>query len=253
MQKDMTDSTQRFSEKVANYIRYRPGYPPAVLSFLKEQGNLVAGSAVADVGSGTGIFTRMLLEAGYTAHAVEPNAQMRTAGETLLAGYSNFHSHAGSAETTGLPAHTVDMVVSATAFHWFDIPRARIEFSRILKPRGKVALLWNVRLTDADAFSVAYEKLWKQRPHDEKKDLTVSDFKGFFRNGEFEIRVFENHQVFDLAGLVGRSFSSSFSPPEDSAEGHTFLRDITALFYAHQQHNAVRIAYETKVYVGELD
>ena len=142
----MIDPKERFTNRVDDYVRYRPGYPPELFEMLLVECGLGQESRVADVGSGTGILTRALLEAtGARVAAIEPNAAMRAAAERSLAGEPRFESLSSSAEATGLPGASVDLVIAAQAFHWFDPPRTRAEFARILKPRGKVALVWNQR------------------------------------------------------------------------------------------------------------
>jgi len=149
--------TGRFSDRVEDYVRYRPGYPSAVIDLFKAELGLGAGTCVADAGSGTGIFSELLLRAGATVYGVEPNPEMRAAAERLLAGYSGFHSIAAPAEDTGLPGGSFDLVTAAQAFHWFDAQRARTEFSRLLRPGGHVALVWNGRETASTPFLAAYE------------------------------------------------------------------------------------------------
>ena len=145
----VSNATSRFSDRVENYVRYRPGYPAEVLRTLNTACGLSPGHVVADIASGTGIWTRMLLENGNPVFGVEPNTVMREAGERLLATFPNFTSVAGTAEATTLPDQSVDFVTAAQAAHWFDRERARREFVRILKPGGWLVLLWNERLTDS--------------------------------------------------------------------------------------------------------
>jgi ubiquinone/menaquinone biosynthesis C-methylase UbiE len=141
------DSTRRFSSRVGNYVRYRPAYPSAVLDLLKSDCSLTAASVIADVAAGTGIFTRMLLENGNRVFGVEPNVEMRKAGEEFLRAYPHFTSVAGTAEATTLADHSVDVVTAAQAAHWFDRGQARREFIRICRPGGWTVLLWNERRT----------------------------------------------------------------------------------------------------------
>src|SRR5882672_3406944 len=122
-----SDATSRFSDRVENYIRYRPGYPPGVLQALKAECGLTPGHVLADIASGTGIWTRTLLENGNPVFGVEPNAEMREASERLLAEFPKFTSVAGAAEATTLADHSADFVSAAQAAHWFDRGRARHE------------------------------------------------------------------------------------------------------------------------------
>src|ERR1700722_16381276 len=153
------DATARFSSRVEKYVRYRPSYPKGVVELLRKQCGLTSDSIVADVASGTGIFTRLLLENGNRVFGVEPNLEMRRAGEEYLAGYARFTSVEGTAEATTLPGRPVDIVTAAQAAHWFDRATARREFVRILKPGGWAVLLWNERQTDSTPFLRDYEKL----------------------------------------------------------------------------------------------
>ncbi len=153
------DSTQRFSSRVGNYVRYRPAYPSAVLDLLKNECGLTPASVIADIASGTGIFTRMLLENGNRVFGVEPNADMRKAGEEFLRAYPQFTSVAGTAEATTLADHSVDLITAAQAAHWFDREKARREFIRICRPGGWTVLLWNERRTGSTPFLRDYEQL----------------------------------------------------------------------------------------------
>ena len=154
-----SNATNRFSARVDNYIRYRPGYPPQVLETLRKECGLTPIDVIADIASGTGIWTRMLVENGNPVYAVEPNLDMREAGERLLAGFPKLSSVDGTAEATTLPDASVDFVTAAQAAHWFDRMRARQEFSRILRPGGWLVLLWNEREVDTTPFLRDYEQL----------------------------------------------------------------------------------------------
>src|SRR4026208_981769 len=139
------DPTKRFSKRVENYIQYRPKYPPAVFDFLRNELNLAPSSIIADVGSGTGISSEMFLRNGNTVFGIEPNSEMREAGERNLSQFASFKSIYGTAEATTLEDHSVDFVIAGQAFHWFDRARSRAEFFRILKKNGWVVLIWNDR------------------------------------------------------------------------------------------------------------
>src|SRR5262249_24618794 len=142
----MTDVTQRFSSRVENYIKYRPGYPKDVIETLQSECGLIPDSIIADVGSGTGILTEMFLRNGNVVYGIEPNREMREAAARLLKDYPRFRSLSAQAEETTLDDASVDFITAGQAFHWFDRKKTRVEFARILKPRGRVSLIWNERV-----------------------------------------------------------------------------------------------------------
>jgi len=250
------DATQRFSSRVSNYVRYRPGYPPAVLELLKHDCGLSPAAVIGDVASGTGIFTRLLLENGNRVFGVEPNAEMRKAAEELLAGLPGFTSVTGSAEATTLAARSVDFVTAAQAAHWFDRERARREFVRILQPGGWVVLLWNERLTDGTPFLSDYEKLlmtFGTDYQDVRHERTTDDVGSFFAPARFQMRVFENRQEFDYPALEGRLLSSSYTPQGDDDPRYApMLAELRRIYDAHQLAGRVSFEYATRVYYGQL-
>jgi ubiquinone/menaquinone biosynthesis C-methylase UbiE len=195
------DPTKRFSDRVNNYIKYRPSYPPEVLDHLKEKCGLSPRSIIADVGAGTGIFTKLLLDRGYTVYAVEPNAPMLDAAIAELSPDKKFIPVDGTAEATTLPENSIDLIVCAQAFHWFNNENTKIEFKRILKVTGKAALIWNNRLINADEFSEEYDGLLKNDSVDYNKvnhqNIGNIDFEAFFKDGKYEVKKFPNVQVFD--------------------------------------------------------
>jgi SAM-dependent methyltransferase len=251
----MTDVTRRFSSRVDNYIRYRPGYPDAILDALRNDCGLTADSIVADVGSGTGILTEMFLRHGNVVNGIEPNREMREAAERLLAAYGRFHSVAATAEETTLGDASVDVVTAGQAFHWFNRASARAEFARILKPGGWVSLIWNERVVTTP-FLADYERLLKkysteyERVDHRRTDQSV--VRDFFHPAPFTLHEFENRQVFDYEGLKGRLLSSSYAP-EAGHPGHDpMLAELERIFEAHQSSGAVVFAYVTKMYSGRL-
>ena len=251
-----TDSTLRFSSRVENYIRYRPGYPSHVLEVMKNECQFTPRSVVADIACGTGIFTRMLLDQGNRVLGVEPNREMREAAERLLAAYPTFTSIAGTAEASTLPDGSVDFATAAQAAHWFDLPRARREFARILKPGGRAVLIWNERSTDTTSFLRAYEQLlvtcgtdYQQVRHEN----TTGNIGSFFAPSRFEERIFEMQQNFDYAELEGRLLSSSYAPLEGHPNCAPMLADLRRLFETHQADGRVSMEYRTRMYYGQLD
>ena len=250
------DPTKRFSGRVDNYVKYRPTYPNKVLDYLRDKCNLSLASVIADVGAGTGIFTKLLLNKGYIVYAVEPNEPMLEAAVEQLSAYNNFIAVDGTADATKLARHSVDLIVCAQAFHWFSNEQTRIEFSRILAPDGKVALIWNNRLVNSDDFARAYDALLKNDSVDYNKvnhqNISDIDFKVFFKNGAYTVKRIPNSQVFDEEGLIGRAFSSSYVPPQDSDEGKAFLRLLKEVFNKYNHNGKVTFHYQTEIYLGEV-
>src|SRR5580693_7664132 len=245
------DATQRFSSRVENYVRFRPGYPPEVLELLKSECGLTPDSVIADIASGTGIFTRMLAENSNCVFGVEPNDEMRRAGERLLESYSGFTSIAGTAEATTLADHSVDIVTAAQAAHWFDREKARREFVRILKPGGWLALLWNERVTDSTQFLRDYEQLLLTYGTDYKEvrhERTTSAVSQFFDPATFSTRAFDMRQEFDYRGVEGRLLSSSYAPGPEHPQQAPMLRELRRIFDASAVRGQVMFEYKTRLF-----
>lgn len=250
-----TDPTKRFTDRVAHYVRHRPGYPDELVALLEHEIGLAPGQAIADIGSGTGISTDLFLRHGYAVFAVEPNAAMREAAEAQLAGTPGFHSVDGTAEATTLPDGSIDAVIAGQAFHWFDPPRAAAEFRRILKPGGWVVLFWNERRVDSTPFLAAYEALlvhfgtdYLQVRNSHAHGPTLAQF---FTNG-YEVRHLATEQVLDLEGLQGRLLSSSYVPAEGQPDYLPMLAELERIFGAYEEGGRVRMGYDTEVFFGRL-
>src|SRR3981081_2415509 len=186
--------TARFSDRVENYVRYRPGYPAEVLDLLRTECGLRPSHIVADIASGTGVFTRLLLENGNSVFAVEPNTAMREMGIRQLKSLESNRvvSVAGTAEETTLKSASVDFVTAAQAAHWFDLPRARAEFARILRPEGGGVLIWDARDTASTPFLQDYEQLLLTYGTDYKevRQRTIATIHEFFAPARSEERVY---------------------------------------------------------------
>jgi len=249
------DPTRRFSSRVDNYVRFRPGYPKDILKLLKTECGFSPHSVIADIGSGTGKLTELFLENGNRVFGVEPNREMREAGEGLLKQFPNFTSVDASAEETTLPKTSVDFIAAGQAFHWFDRDRCHLEFARILKPGGWVVLIWNDRHTEATQFLIEYENLLKKYASDYSKvdhknidDDVVREFFGYVP-GKKKI---PSAQHFDFEGLKGRLLSSSYAPDKGQPGHDEMLRDLEKIFNARQENGRVEFAYDTVVYYGKL-
>jgi SAM-dependent methyltransferase len=250
-----SNATSRFSDRVENYVRYRPGYPPEALRVLKDECVLAPDHVIADIAFGTGIWTRMLLENGNQVFGVEPNLEMRQAGERLLANFPGFTSVAGTAEATTLPDESIDFITAAQAAHWFDRERSRREFLRILKPDGWLVLLWNERVTDSTPFLRDYEQLlltYGTDYADVRHERTTDEVNEFYDPAPFQERVFGNRQDFDYEGLEGRLLSSSYAPGPDHPRYQPMLKELRHIFYKHAINGRVAVDYKTRVYLGRL-
>ncbi|MGE5255518.1 MAG: class I SAM-dependent methyltransferase [Hyphomicrobiales bacterium] len=252
----MVDSTQRFSSRVENYIRYRPHYPAGVIEVLRAECQLTPAARVADIGSGTGNLAELFLRNGNPVFAVEPNREMREAGERLMAKQPNFHSVAGRAETTTLADRSVDFVVSGQAFHWFERRQAAAEFRRILESPGWVVLAWNKRDTAATPFMKGYDRLvrhyaadYAKVSHEQVNEAVLADF---FGARGYTSKSFHNLQSFDYEGLQGRLLSSSYTPESGHPDYDAMLEELSKLYRAHQLNDRVSFQYQTTVYYGRL-
>jgi SAM-dependent methyltransferase len=276
------DAKSRFSSRVADYVRYRPGYPSALIDLLRDECGLLPAHHIADIGSGTGLLSKLFVQNGNRVYGVEPNAEMRAAGDEFLAAYQDFISFNGTAEATGLADACVDFVTAAQAFHWFDPVAARREFQRILKPHGWVVVLWNDRDLDRTPFGRDYEDLLVKFSTDytRVKDAypDTRDMHGFFGGasspsgvaclftqsaGEgqtgsspranFQRRALPNFQEFDFDALCGRLRSSSYAPQPGHPDFEPMMAALRRLFDANQRNGVVRMNYTTQIYFGRLN
>ncbi len=251
-----SDSTTRFSDRVSDYIKYRPHYPDEIVSYLEEEWQIRPGSYIADIGSGTGISCKPFLEKGYSVTGIEPNGAMREASVAFLQAYRQFSTLAATAEATTLPGDSVDMIMAAQAFHWFDQPAVQREFSRILKPGGIIVLMWNERLAVSD-FEKAYDALIVRHATDyvqiDHRNIDRQAIEAFFAPNKCSYRVFTNFQEFGFEGLKGRLLSSSYIPKEGQDGYEAMIRELRALFEQYQCGGLIRINYDTKVYTAGAD
>lgn len=251
MQTKTGDTVERFSNRVENYVKYRPHYPAEVLELFRAEMGLTPDSIIADIGSGTGISSELFLKNGNTVYGVEPNAKMREAANSYLREFPKFHIVSGTAEATTLADHTVDIVVAGQAFHWFDPEGAKCEFRRILRQGGYVALMWNERQLDTtpflreyEAFLIKYSKDYEVVRHDTFDTSRLGDiFEGGIRR-----RSFPNSQEFDFDGIKGRLLSASYVPAEDDARFPAMVSELKSLFAKHAQNDRITVFYDTNVY-----
>jgi ubiquinone/menaquinone biosynthesis C-methylase UbiE len=246
--------TERFSSRVENYVRFRPSYPQEVISLLEDQCGLTPEVVVADIASGTGIFTRLLLEHGNRAIGIEPNEKMRKAGEEYLSRFPNFKSVNGTAENTPLEDCSVDLITCAQAAHWFDREKAMKEFRRILKPGRFLVLLWNDRHTGS-AFAEKYENLVEKYGTDYsvvQRLGRIIDGSEFFGSLPCKKRSLPNYQDLDYSALEGRLLSSSYAPQYGEPGCEPMVAELQEIFQEHAQNGIVRMEYDTNIYFGRI-
>jgi ubiquinone/menaquinone biosynthesis C-methylase UbiE len=252
MNLSLLDPTQRFSDRVDNYVKYRPTYPSAIMAYLRETIHLHRKQAIADIGSGTGIFAELFLKHGFKVTGVEPNQAMREAGEVHLRSYPRFHSQAGTAEASGLAEDSVDLVTVAQAFHWMEPKETKKEFSRILRPEGHILLVWNLRLTDTPFLKALDElkrTIGKNYDAIRQNHGQESSVKAFFDPGKYLEKSFRHAQILGLEGLIGQTLSSSYMPLEGTAGYDEMMSQLADLFERYNENGQVNMEYETKLFL----
>jgi len=251
----MIDPTTRFTNRVDNYVKYRPSYPAAIIPLLESECGLTSENVIADIGSGTGFMTELFLKHGNEVLGIEPNTEMRAAGERLLAKYRSFVSVNATAEATTLADNSIDLIVAGQAFHWFDRVAAKVEFKRILKPDGWVVLVWNGFRVETSAVVRGYHELLVQYGTDYQevsREVETCDIETFFSPGRYQTAHFPFKQIFDFEGLKGRLLSASYAPQPIDPRYEQMIEDLRHIFESNQKNGKVDFDYETVVYYGQL-
>jgi len=248
------DPTQRFDDRVEDYVRHRPDYPPALVAHLRAHGWLAPHAVVADIGAGTGISSAMFLDAGCEVHAVEPNAPMRAAAQAQLGARAAFHAVDGRAEATTLADASVDLVAAAQAFHWFDMAAVRGEWRRILRADGVAAVFWNSRRVDGNAFLEGYERLQREFGTDyaqvAERHQDDATMRAWFGSGLRDVTEFPHAQSLDFDALRGRLLSSSHAPRPGHPRHDAMIARLRELFDATARDGRVDLVYRTRLFVG---
>ncbi len=251
----IADSKERFSNKVRDYIKYRPHYPAELFLFLENEGILRRGFVVADIGSGTGISCAPFLEYGCKVFGIEPNEAMRKAAEEQFKSEGKFISLNAMAEKTEIEDKSVDLIFAGQAFHWFDVPACATEFRRILKPGGSVCLCWNDRkygIPVLEAYEAMLQKFATDYNEVNHRNVGDSKFDILFGKGNHRFRAFDNFQVFDKEGLRGRLLSSSYIPKPDQPAFIHMMKELDEIFDRYQRDGKLKFEYDTKLHYGTL-
>jgi SAM-dependent methyltransferase len=249
----MKNPTELFSDKVKNYLAYRPGYPTALLEVLRAECNLSNDTIIVDIGSGTGLLSELFLKNGNHVYGVEPNAEMRTAAESVLKAYPRFFSVAARAEATTLKEHSLDFITAGQAYHWFELEKAKREFTRILKPEGWLVVVYNLASTDTP-FQVDFKKFCNIYLGENDSEQDEADIYSavFGQDNYLEKRVDGVSQRFDFKGLTGRVLSRVNVPEIGSPQYSEMMDSLRSLFDHQQQDGQVIISYETEIIYGQL-
>lgn len=245
--------TGAFSSKTADYAASRPSYPPALFDALRDNATLWQGAAIADVGAGTGLFAAALLQRGYAVVAVEPNAGMLSIADHLLLQCAGYRSVAASAENTTLADASLDAITCAQAFHWFDVSAVRHEWLRILKPNGRVVLIWNTRPL-RDPLQAEFDDILCEFAGEKHAVLTarqeLDTVPPFFGSAGCEELRFPNSQRLDRRGLVSLVLSRSTMPDRSTPAGKAAEIVVSDLFDRYALGEMVTVNYLTVAFVG---
>jgi SAM-dependent methyltransferase len=245
----------RFSNRVADYVHHRPSYPAGLLDWLHAESGFDASWVVADIGSGTGIFSALLLAHGNRVFGVEPNDAMRSEAEHTLGSQSRFTSVRGAAGATTLPDASVHLVTAAQAFHWFEPEAAKRELLRILKPGGWAMIVFNTRRVDDSPFMRAYDAFLRERALDyarvDHRRATEPAYLRAFLGPYVEYR-FHFTQHCPWKSVLGFSMSSSYSPAPDHPAHAAYVRELERIFHEHAVNDRVDFLYETEAYAARL-
>ena len=251
----MLDPTKRFSDRVENYLKYRPTYPAEIIPLLNDECGLTPEALIADIGSGTGFLSELFLKNGNRVLGIEPNREMRAAGDQVLAKYPNFSSIDAVAEATTLPDSSIDFVTVGQAFHWFDRDRARPEFERILKRDGWLVIIWNGFRVEKSPVTAGYQQVLLRYGTDYRavqREIADSQVESFFAPGVCGCAHFEFHQTFDFEGFKGRILSASYAPQPGHPDYEPMLRELRKVFDANEKEGTVVFDYDTEVYYGQF-
>lgn len=248
---------ERFTDRVENYIKYRPHYPDAVYDYLRDEKIIYADSVIADIGCGTGISSELFLKHNHKVFGIDPNENMLSAATDYLDKYPDFIPVKANAENTLLENKSVDAIICAQAFHWFDKGKTKNEFTRVLRQGGNLVLIWNDRRTNSTDFLKVYEDFlqmfatdYKKVNHKNTQDKTI--FDAFFGNTSWNEKSFYNFQDLDFDGLKGRVLSASYMPDEDHPDYDYMLYCLKKIFQRYQEKGTVKLDYDTKIYYAQL-
>jgi SAM-dependent methyltransferase len=252
----LPNPTERFTGRVESYRRFRPGYPREIVDLLRRECELRPDSTIADIAAGTGLLTEIFLAEGFTVTGVEPNDEMRAACATLKEKFPNLRVTSGTAEATGLPNHSIDFITVAQAMHWFDLPRTRAEFARILRPGGCCAVIYNNRRLGGDPFHDGYERILRDYGIDylsvKQQHVGRKRLAEFFSPSPMQCASLPNAQSLTFGALEGRILSASYMPQPGQPRFEEMRAAIQQLFAETESGGAVTMHQDCLVCYGRL-
>ena len=252
---EASNNFERFSTRVANYVKYRPDYPNQLIDTLIQQLKLTPASKIADIGAGTGIFSQLLLDSGLSVTAIEPNQKMLAAAKVQLINYHDFSFRNNSAEQTGLTSNSLDLITVAQAFHWFNNDDSLQEFKRILKQQGQLALMWNQRDLDCQ-FQQQYHRLLLKycESYDSVNHMNLSteQITQYYRPNDVQVFEFKHIQHLDYSSLLGRLLSTSYCPASHTSQFSELSAGLKSLFEQYAKAGTIEFNYICKLYLGRL-
>jgi SAM-dependent methyltransferase len=252
----LSNPAERFTGRVESYRRFRPSYPAEIVDPLRRGCELTADSLIADIAAGTGLLAEVFLAAGFSVTAVEPNEEMRAACAVLQGKFPKLRMTPGTAESTGLPSHSVDLITVAQAMQWFDLERTRAEFARILKPGGWCAVIYNNRRLGGDPFHDGYECLLLEFGIDylsvKQQHVGRERLAEFFAPSRLQCETLPNSQALTLNALEGRILSSSYMPQPGHPRFDEMRAAIQRLFAETESGGVVTMEHDCLVCYGQL-
>lgn len=246
---------EKFTGKADVYAKYRPSYPDSLIDYLYSEIGFNENSLIADIGAGTGILTELLLKKKSFVYGVEPNDDMRCVAECSITKYKNYTSVKATAENTTLKSSSVDFITTAQAFHWFDRELFKHECNRILKPGGKVILIWNNRDGQSPQV-IENDKVNREYcPHFTGFSGGMSgdssdDYNDFFKDGIYKNKVFDNSLIFNEDYFIGRNLSASYAPKVTDKNYIPYITELKRLFVKYSDNGLISIPNYTHSYIG---
>lgn len=244
----------KFNGMANDYSKYRPNYAKKSINYLIAEAHLTQNSVIADIGSGTGKFSKLLLAEGFKVFGVEPNNDMRQKAEYELKDFENFISILGTSENTTLSDKSIDLITVAQAFHWFDIKKFLIECNRILKENGYIAILYNNGDYSTEVINSISELSKRYCPKYVGSSGGIERNPMIFDNffDEYTVKVFKNNYQLNMEQFIGLNFSASYAPKIDNPNYELYLKKLIDLFEKYSEQGILEMPNNTICRLGKV-